>query len=107
MHLRESHEAMHHAVCVRGGSRDHAREVNAKSYSTLAWASPRAGRIKEENPPAGSTHEAVIHTIRVGEQSRRGARQFRCGELRALRGPVPAPGTSNVVNVPSAERRKA
>ena len=79
MRLRKSQEAVAHAICVDEESRDHAREVNAqRPIGTLAWASPRARRIKEEIRAAWSAREAVAHAVRIREISRSDARQIGC-----------------------------
>ena len=50
--------------------------------------------------------ETMTHIVRVNEDSHDGSVRSKASAKRTLEGPVPPPGTSNVVITPFLSRRK-
>ena len=95
---------MKHITRVNIVSGDRIDRVVANRDSALARAGPRARNIERGDGAMLSTHEAVIDIARVHVVSRDRPDALMFADKVPWKGPVPAPGTSNVVIVPSEAR---
>ena len=79
--------------------------VVATSDGALTGACARARNVERGDSAVRGAQETVIHIARVHVLSRDRSRRVDVLGKGALVGPVPPPGTSNVMMVPSAARR--
>lgn len=101
-----AHEAMIDIVRVYVISRDHAGRADVLGCGALVGACARARNVKRGDGAIRGAHDPVTYITGVNVGALNGSSLVNAKGKGALwPGPVPAPGTSNVVIVPSGARR--
>ena len=101
---------MTHVTYVDVASRDYPRWVDAGAVGALEGTRARARNVEDSNVAVGSAHEAVIQVACASVNpaiAPAGLRPSTVVVKVPWPEPVPAPGASNVVMVPSGARDEA
>ena len=95
---------MYHVVPVNSVSRDRSWVAVVRGDGALACACARARNIGSAEDALIRPHEGVIHEVPVDVVSRDRPRVLLLSGRVPWPAPVPAPGESYVVKVPSVDR---